>query len=73
MRENRIRSHSCVCTDPMNAGENEAYSSFDSGWSGANDAFHSDMNATDRQNAIVEYENGVRLSFHSNSHVSLQE
>jgi predicted dehydrogenase len=31
------------------------------------------MDVTDHQNAIVEYGNGVRLSFHSNSHVSLQE
>jgi len=59
--------------DSRNASENEAYSSFDAGWAGANDAFHSDMDVTDHQNAIVEYENGVRLSFHSNSHVSLQE
>jgi predicted dehydrogenase len=59
--------------DSANASENEAYSSFDAGWAGANDAFHSDMDVTDHQAAIVEYENGVRLSFHSNSHVSLQE
>jgi predicted dehydrogenase len=59
--------------DAANASENEAYSSFDAGWSGANDAFHSDMDVTDHQVAIVEYANGVRLSFHSNSHVSLQE
>lgn len=59
--------------DSSNASEDKAYSSFDAGWSGANDAFHSDMDVTDHQNAIVEYENGVRLSFHSNSHVSLQE
>ena len=31
------------------------------------------MDVADHQTAIVEYENGVRLSFHSNSHVSLQE
>jgi predicted dehydrogenase len=59
--------------DPAHASENEAYSSVDSGWAGANDAFHSDMDVTDHQIAIVEYANGVRLSFHSNSHVSLQE
>src|SRR6202012_5799161 len=39
----------------------------------ANDAFHSNMDVTDHQVAIVEYANGVRLSFHSNSHVGLQE
>jgi predicted dehydrogenase len=54
--------------DPAQASENEAYSSFDAGWSGAN---HADV--TDHQTAIVEYANGVRLSFHSNSHVSLTE
>jgi predicted dehydrogenase len=50
-----------------------AYNQRDAGWAGANDAFHSDMDVTDHQVAIVEYANGVRLSFHSNSHVSLQE
>jgi predicted dehydrogenase len=59
--------------DPAHASENDAYSSFDAGWSGANDAFYSDMDVADHQNAIVEYANGVRLSFHSNSNVSLTE
>ena len=59
--------------EPANAGEHEAYSAVDAGWGGANDAFHSDMDVSDHQIAIVEYANGVRLSFHSNSHVSLQE
>ena len=59
--------------DSGNASENAAYSAIDAGWAGANDAFHSDMDVTDHQNAIVEYANGVRLSFHSNSHVSLTE
>ncbi len=51
----------------------EAYAAVDAGWAGANDAFHSDMDVSDHQTAIVEYANGVQLSFHSNSHVSLQE
>lgn len=51
----------------------EAYVNRDAGWMGANDAFQSDMDVTDHQNAIVEYENQVRLSFHANSHVSLAE
>src|SRR5262249_3073962 len=38
-----------------------------------NDAFQSDMDLADHQVAIVEYANRVRLSFHSNSHVGLQE
>jgi predicted dehydrogenase len=50
-----------------------AYALRDAGWAGANDAFHSDMDVTDHQTALVEYENGFRLSFHANSHVSLQE
>jgi predicted dehydrogenase len=50
-----------------------AYSVRDAGWAAANDAFHSDMDVADHQTAIVEYANGVQLSFHSNSHVSLTE
>jgi predicted dehydrogenase len=50
-----------------------AYSLRDAGWAGANDAFQSDMDVTDHQVALVEYANGVCLSFHSNSHVALQE
>jgi predicted dehydrogenase len=50
-----------------------AYALRDAGWSSANDAFHSDMDVTDHQTALVEYANGVQLSFHSNSHVSLTE
>ncbi len=50
-----------------------AYALRDAGWGGANDAFHSDMDVTDHQIAMVEYANQIRLSFHANSHVSLQE
>jgi predicted dehydrogenase len=50
-----------------------AYALRDAGWAGANDAFHSDMDVADHQTAIVEYASGLRLSFHSNSHVSLGE
>ena len=50
-----------------------AYALHEGGWSSANDAFHSDMDVTDHQTALIEYANGVQLSFHSNSHVSLQE
>jgi predicted dehydrogenase len=50
-----------------------AYSLRDAGWAGANDSFHSDMDVADHQTAIVEYASGMRLSFHSNSHVGLQE
>jgi predicted dehydrogenase len=50
-----------------------AYALRDAGWAGANDSFQSDMDVTDHQNALVEYENQVRLSFHANSHVALPE
>lgn len=50
-----------------------AYALRDAGWQGANDAFHSDMDVADHQTALVEYASGVQLSFHSNSHVGLQE
>jgi predicted dehydrogenase len=59
--------------EPRHAREHDAYSSFDAGWAGANDAFHSDMDVTDHQTALVEYANGIRLAFHSNSHTSLTE
>jgi predicted dehydrogenase len=50
-----------------------AYALRDAGWAAANDAFHSDMDLNDHQVAIVRYESGVALAFHSNSHVALQE
>jgi predicted dehydrogenase len=50
-----------------------AYALRDAGWAGANDAFQSDMDVTDHQLALLEYENGLRLSFHANSHVALPE
>jgi len=50
-----------------------AYALRDAGWAGANDAFHSDMDLNDHQVAIVRYASGLALSFHSNSHVALQE
>ncbi len=50
-----------------------AYALHDAGWQGANDAFQSDMDVTDHQTALIEYENQVRLSFHANSHVGLTE
>src|SRR5205085_2543002 len=50
-----------------------AYAMRDAGWMAANDAFQSDMDVDDHQVAIVRYESGLALSFHSNSHVALQE
>lgn len=51
----------------------DAYAYRDAGWSASNDAFQSDMDVTDHQVALVEYENQVRLSFHANSHTALTE
>ena len=50
-----------------------AYGLRDAGWRSANDAFQSDMDLADHQTAIVEYESGFTLAFHSNSHVALSE
>ncbi|MFZ5668747.1 MAG: Gfo/Idh/MocA family protein [Pseudomonadota bacterium] len=50
-----------------------AFALRDSGWSGANDSFQSDMDVADHQVALVEYANQVRLSFHANSQVALAE
>jgi len=50
-----------------------AYALRDAGWRAANDAFQSDMDLADHQTAIVEYQSGFTLAFHSNSHVALAE
>jgi predicted dehydrogenase len=50
-----------------------AYAMRDAGWAGANDAFQSDMDVTDHQTALVEYDSGFQLAFHANSHVALGE
>ncbi|MBI1197722.1 MAG: gfo/Idh/MocA family oxidoreductase [Phenylobacterium sp.] len=62
-------------TDPPRTYEDGsvAYDLRDAGWSGAADAFASDMDVTDHQVAMVEYANQVRLSFHANSHTALTE
>ncbi len=49
------------------------YALRDAGWAGANDSFQSDMDVTDHQTAMLEYENEIRLTFHANSHVALPE
>jgi predicted dehydrogenase len=50
-----------------------AYQVWPGGWGADPDAFAADGDVLDHQVAIVEYENGVRLSFHSSSHTTLQE
>lgn len=44
-----------------------------SGWNAAPDIRGADMDVTDHQVAIVEYANGVRLSFHSNTSAAAPE
>jgi predicted dehydrogenase len=44
-----------------------------SGWNAAPDISGADMDVTDHQVAIVEYANGVRLSFHSNTSAAAPE
>lgn len=49
------------------------YGAWPGGWGAELDAIAADGDANDHQVAIVEYANGVRLSFHANSHNSLRE
>ena len=50
-----------------------AYGLHDAGWSGADDAFGSDMDVFDHQVAVARYAGGMVLAFHANSHAGLQE
>jgi predicted dehydrogenase len=50
-----------------------AYELAPGGWSSADDAFSSDMDVSDYQVALVEYDNDVKLTFHSNSHSAIPE
>jgi predicted dehydrogenase len=49
------------------------YGAWPGGWGAEPDAISADGDANDHQIAIVEYANGVRLSFHANSHNALRE
>ena len=49
----------------------QAYSVWRAGWNGGNDVFASDADVADNQVALVEYENGVRLAFHANTHAGI--
>ncbi len=70
----RVFTAERVGTAPRTYDNGEAaYALRDAGWMGANDSFQSDMDVTDHQTAMIEYENGVRLGFHANSHVALTE
>ncbi len=50
-----------------------AFEAWPGGWAAQEDAFTSDANVTDHQTALVQYANGVQLSFHSNSQSALRE
>ncbi|MGV8995363.1 MAG: Gfo/Idh/MocA family protein [Parvibaculaceae bacterium] len=50
-----------------------AYTVWRKGWNTSNTSFGSDADVTDHQVVIVEYENGVRLSFHANTHAGLPQ
>ncbi|MDO8421932.1 MAG: Gfo/Idh/MocA family oxidoreductase [Parvibaculum sp.] len=50
-----------------------AYTVWRKGWNTSNATFGSDADVNDHQVAIVEYENGVRLSFHANTHAGLPQ
>ncbi len=50
-----------------------AYSVWRPGWNTSAETFSSDADVTDHQVAIVEYENGVRLSFSANTHAGLPQ
>lgn len=46
----------------------EPYQAWRTGWNAGGRVFDSDADVLDHQTALVEYEGGVRLAFHSNTH-----
>ncbi len=50
-----------------------AFEIWPGGWGAHGDAFSSNADVTDHQTALVEYGNGVQLSFHANSNSALRE
>jgi predicted dehydrogenase len=48
-----------------------AYTLWRAGWNAGESVFRSDADVADNQMALIEYENGVRLSFHANSHAGI--
>jgi predicted dehydrogenase len=49
----------------------QPYRAWPKGWQDSGAVFQGDADVTDNQVAIVEFENGVRLAFHANSHSSV--
>lgn len=60
-------------TESHYADGQAVYGVWPGGWEAQSDALTAGGDANDHQVAIVEYANGVRLSFHANSHNSLRE
>lgn len=52
-------------------GGQPAYTLWRGGWNAGESTFRSDADVADNQVALIEYENGVRLSFHANSHAGI--
>lgn len=52
-------------------GGEAAYSLWPGGWNGENEVFRSKGDAVDHQTALIHYENGVQLAFHTNTHAGI--
>ena len=57
--------------DRRHEGGRGAYTLWRGGWNAGQSTFRSDADVADNQVALIEYENGVRLSFHANSHAGI--
>lgn len=57
-------------TDPA---AHAGYRTWRSGWESAADPFTSDSDCVDHQVALVQYANGAKLSFHSNTHAGAHQ
>jgi predicted dehydrogenase len=60
-----------VLGERQHEGGQPAYSLWRGGWNAGDSTFRSDADVADNQVALIEYENGVRLSFHANSHAGI--
>jgi predicted dehydrogenase len=75
-RANRVASfggRGSFRADRARRDDTPAYRAWPGGWSAQEDVFSNDHDVADTQTAIVEYANGVRLSFHASSHSALRE
>lgn len=57
--------------DRQHDGGKPAYTLWRGGWNAGESTFRSDADVADNQVVLIEYENGVRLSFHANSHAGI--